>query len=379
MSKWKMVRLGDAATFINGFPFKPTDWANEGLPIIRIQNLTGSSEAVNYYDEHYDTKYEVNNGDILISWSASLGVYMWCHGKALLNQHIFKVVFDKLDYDRRFFMYIINQKLGEMSTATHGSTMKHITKKHFDAIKIPLPPLDVQQKIANVLDKASVLIELRKTQIDKLDLLVKSQFIEMFGDVVQNEKGWPQTSIGDVAEIKIGPFGTLLHKEDYIEAGHALVNPSHIEDGKICIDTKLTITNDKYKELAAYQLKKGDIVLGRRGEMGRCAVVYEDGLLCGTGSMIIRCGQKIKPYFLQNILSSPTYKKIIEDKAVGVTMMNLNVRIVEGLQIPLLPIELQKKFISFMEQVDKSKFEIQKSLEKLETLKKALVQEYFGG
>lgn len=377
MGKWKMVRLGDSATFINGFAFKPADWSNEGLPIIRIQNLTGSSEVVNYYNGPYNAQYEVNNGDILISWSASLGVYEWSKGKALLNQHIFKVIFDKLDYDKRFFMYVINQKLGEMSAATHGSTMKHITKKYFDAIMIPLPPLDVQQKIADVLDKASALIKLRRAQLDKLDLLIKSQFIDMFGDPVMNEKDWPLTTVGEITEIKIGPFGTLLHKEDYIENGHALVNPSHIVDGNIRIDPKMTISDDNYEELSTYKLQISDVVLGRRGEMGRCAVVYEDGLLCGTGSMIIRPGQLIRPYFLQNILSNPTYKKIIEDKAVGVTMMNLNVPIVSGLQIPLLPIELQEQFINFMEQVDKSKFEIQSSLETLETLKKALMQKYF--
>jgi type I restriction enzyme S subunit len=177
----------------------------------------------------------------------------------------------------------------------------------------------------------------------------------MFGDTVQNDKGWPKTTVGDVAEIKIGPFGTLLHNEDYVENGHALVNPSQIIDGKICVDPRLTITSAKYEVLSAYKLQIGDVVFGRRGEMGRCAVVYENGLLCGTGSMIIRSRQRIKPYLLQYILSSPTYKKIIEDKAVGVTMMNLNVPIVSGIQIPLLPIDLQEQFIAFMEQADKSK------------------------
>ena len=104
MSKeWKIVRLGDAATFINGFAFKPSDWDNEGLPIIRIQNLTESSNEINYYKGECPVKYEINNGDILISWSASLGVYEWQKGKALLNQHIFKVQFDKLDFDKKIF------------------------------------------------------------------------------------------------------------------------------------------------------------------------------------------------------------------------------------------------------------------------------------
>ena len=266
----------------------------------------------------------------------------------------------------------------DVSSIVNGATRQKLTQADMREIEIPLPALNEQHVIVDNLNKIFTLIYLRKQQLSKLDELVKSRFIEMFGDVINNDRNWPMATMGDVAEIKIGPFGTLLHKEDYIAGGHALVNPSHIVDGKISVDISLTISDEKYEELTAYHLKIDDIVLGRRGEMGRCAVVREEGLLCGTGSLIIRPNDKLKPYFLQTIISNPTYKKIIEDKAVGVTMMNLNVPIVESLRIPMLPIELQNDFIFFMEQVDKSKFEIQKSLEKLETLKKALMQKYFG-
>ena len=101
-------------------------------------------------------------------------------------------------------------------------------------------------------------------------------------------------------------------------------------------------------------------------------------MLCGTGSIIIRPNIKMKPYFLQNIVSSPGYRRIIEDKAVGVTMMNLNVPIVSSLTIPLLPIDMQEQFIAFMQQTDKSKLAVQKALDELEILKKSLMQQYFG-
>ena len=181
----------------------------------------------------------------------------------------------------------------------------------------------------------------------------------MFGDPVLNEKQWPVAQLNAIAEIRIGPFGSLLHKEDYIEGGHALINPSHIVDGYIVPDEKLTVSDEKYEELSAYKLKKGDVVLGRRGEMGRCAVVNEDGFLCGTGSMIIRPSGKMQSYFLQKMLSSPSYRAVIEGKAVGVTMMNLNVPIVSSLMIPLLPSALQDEYIAFVRQSDKSKFVVQ--------------------
>ncbi len=314
----------------------------------------------------------------MISWSASLGVYIWKGEKAVLNQHIFKVVFDKAEVDKSFFVHQVQNILENASSEAHGATMKHLTKPVFDALPFYLPSIEKQREIAATLDRVSELIALRKEQLEKLDQMVKSRFIEMFGDPIRNEKGWPIATLGEVAEIRIGPFGSLLHKEDYIVGGHALVNPSHIIDGNICTDDKLTVSDEKYEELSAYRLSIGDLVLGRRGEMGRCAVVYEEGLLCGTGSIIIRPNNKMKPYFLQNIISSPGYRKIIEDKAVGVTMMNLNVPIVSSLTIPLLPIDMQERFIAFMQQTDKSKLTIQQSLDELQLLKKSLMQQYFG-
>ena len=97
--------LGDIATYINGFAFKPSDWSDKGLPIIRIQDLTGNSYQANRYNGTYHPKYEVNDGDVLISWSASLGIYVWHGEKSVLNQHIFKVVFDKAEVDKKFFVH----------------------------------------------------------------------------------------------------------------------------------------------------------------------------------------------------------------------------------------------------------------------------------
>ena len=261
---------------------------------------------------------------------------------------------------------------------TGSAGQKRVPKAFIENFELQVPSLEQQYHIVTVLDKVSNLIFLRKQQLAKLDELVKARFVEMFGDPVKSDRGWPTVPLGEIADVRIGPFGSMLHKDDYIEKGHALVNPSHIIDGKIVIDPKLTISDEKYFELSSYALQPGDVVLGRRGEMGRCAVACVEGLLCGTGSMIIRSKGEMLPYFLQNILSSPGYKKIIEDKAVGVTMLNLNVPIVSSLEVPLLPIEAQNRYICFLEKIDEMKLTILQGLDKLEMLKKALMQEYFG-
>ena len=349
------LRLGDIATYINGYAFKPNERGKEGLPIIRIQDLTGNSYDLGYYNGTYPKKIEINNGDVLISWSGSLGVYVWKGEKALLNQHIFKVQFDKIDVDKNYFIYSVKYFLQEMQSKTHGATMKHITKRDFDNIKIPFPDLDMQNYISKQLSHVSNIIELRKKQFKKFDELISGRFVEMFGDPVSNPYGFEKVYLSDLADIKIGPFGSLLHKEDYIEGGHALVNPSHIVDGRVVIDDKLTVSNEKYDELCAYHLKIGDVVLGRRGEMGRCAVVYDSGLLCGTGSLLIRSKGEVTADYIQKIISFPSFKKIIEDMAVGQTMPNLNVPIVSSFRIIKPPIEIQEAYYKFVKQINKSK------------------------
>lgn len=199
----------------------------------------------------------------------------------------------------------------------------------------------------------------------------------MFGDPVSNPYGWEKVKLSELADIKIGPFGSVLHKNDYIEDGHPVINPAHIIDGRVAPDYKLTISEEKYMELNSYQMEKGDVVLGRRGEMGRCAVVPKDQMLCGTGSLFIRSKGEVSPDFLQKIISYPTFKLKIENMSVGVTMQNLNVPIVSNFEIIVPPKEVQKSYYSLVSQVDKSKVAIQKSLDETQLLFDSLMQKYF--
>lgn len=168
------IGLGELATFINGSAFKPEEWSTEGLPIVRIQNLNDESSDYNYYNGDCSKKVEINNGDILVSWSATLGVFLWNKGKALLNQHIFKVVFDKVEIDKEFFVYTVSVVLDDMSKHTHGSTMKHIVKSEFDKFPVAYPSIDKQKEFARIAHQSDNSIsELRKS-IDAIDKVIKS-------------------------------------------------------------------------------------------------------------------------------------------------------------------------------------------------------------
>jgi type I restriction enzyme S subunit len=375
VGKWETVRLGDAATFINGFAFKPMDWTDNGLPIIRIQNLTGSSDVVNYYNKPCGKQYEVVNGDILISWSASLGVYEWKQGKALLNQHIFKVLFDKLNFDKKFFVYVIEQKLSEMSAATHGSTMKHITKKHFDEIQIPFPPLKVQQQIADVLDRASALIEKRKAQLAKLDLLIKSQFIEMFGGALAHE----EVELKNICSIITD--GTHQPPRFY-DIGIPFLFVSNIVDNEISYQTNKYITRDDYNTLIKRTpIEIGDILLTTVGSYGNPAIVRSEKEFCFQRHIAYLKPNRecVDSVYLHSAFLSDQIKRQIESKVKGIAQKTLNLSELKTINVQIPPLHLQKQFATFAYQVKTQKSKLQQSLAKMEQNYKSLMQKCFRG
>ena len=277
-----------------------------------------------------------------------------------------------------YLYYFMEGYVEELRKLSIGGVIKYIKLGNLTEALIELPKIEDQRTIVDILNKSKRILSYHQQQLQKLDELVKARFVELFGDPISNPHGFDKVDLSELADIKIGPFGSLLHKGDYIEGGYALLNPSHIIDGKIAPDSELTVSREKYEELSAYHLKAGDVVMGRRGEMGRCAVVPCDGYLCGTGSLLIRTKGDVTADYIQKIISFPSFKKAIEDMAVGQTMPNLNVPIVSRFQIIKPPIEVQHSYYAFVEQTDKSKVAVQKSLDEAQLLFDSLMQQYFG-
>ena len=370
-----MARLGDVATYINGFAFKPTDWSDEGLPIIRIQDLTGNSYKANRFNGTYLPKYEVNDGDVLISWSASLGVYVWKGEKAVLNQHIFKVVFDKCEIDRSFFVHQVQNILENAADEAHGATMKHLTKPIFDALPFYLPDLATQRKIASVLDEISNLITKRNEQLEKLEELVKSRFVELFGDINTNDKNWDSQPLGELCTIVRGgsprPIENFLGGDvPWIKIGDATKG-----DNIYLHSTKEHIIRDGVKK--SRMVKSGSLIFANCGvSLGFARIITFDGCIHDGWLAMEDIDVRLDKVFLLQALNQMTdhFRKI----APAGTQPNLNTAIMKAYIQIIPPMELQKEYIAFVEQTDKSKLVIQESLAELETLRKALMQKYFG-
>ena len=372
-----MARLGDVATYINGYAFKPTDWSNEGIPIIRIQDLTGNSYQTNRYNGKYDPKYEVNYGDVLISWSASLGVYVWTGETAVLNQHIFKVQFDKADVDKDFFVHQVECILNNASSEVHGATMKHLTKPIFDALPFYLPKVDEQKKIANELNRVTSLISLRKQQLSKSDELVKARFVELFGDPVADSMTWGQLPLSHY--LKSIRYGTST-PPPFSETGYEFIRATNIKNGQIISSDMKYISEEEAKKIEKCKVFGGEMIIVRSGvNAGDTCIITDEH--CGQYAgydMILVFGEALHPIFVNVLINTEYMDRVVKPLTRRAAQPHLNSEQVQSLPIIQVPYDQQEKFAAFVEQTDKSKFEIQKSLEKLETLKKALMQKYFG-
>ena len=343
----KTARLGDLATYINGYAFKPADWGDTGLPIIRIQDLTGNSYQLNRYDGEYPERIEVNDGDVLISWSASLGVYVWQRGKALLNQHIFKVVFDKLPINKDYFVFAVEHKLADMESKTHGATMKHIVKKDFDGTTIPYPTSEKQAEIADHLRRITSIIDRQTEQLLLLDQLVKSRFIELFGEPLSNQKGWQTMSIVEAAPIKL-QRGDLadevwLLNLDAVEAQTGTVLFKHrVQSGEINASTVyFTAESVLYSKLRPY--------------LNKVVMPDEDGVATSEMIPMYPLADRLNRAYLCYWLRSDAFVRHISEKVAGAKMPRVSMDYFRSLAIEIPPLELQEQFAVFVEQTDKSK------------------------
>ena len=261
------------------------------------------------------------------------------------------------------------------NTNADGTMSKRLSPAMLQEYEFDLPSLTEQKVLAEKLWAAYEVKQSYLKMIEATQEMVKSQFIEMFGDISINSKAWPVEKLANVADIKIGPFGSLIHQRDYQEGGHCLINPSQIINNKIVPDSKVAVTEYKYQELLSYSVSIGDIILGRRGEMGRAGIIEEEGMLCGTGSMVIRPKDNGDSLFLHLFITSPHSKEWLENNSVGTTMMNLNTQIVGNMEIPILPANLKQQFVAIANQADKSVFELRKSIDAIDKVIKSLINE----
>lgn len=379
----KKVLLKDVATLLNGRAYKQDELLDSGkYPVLRVGNFF-SNRGWFYSDlELEDDKY-CDNGDLLFAWSASFGPKIWDGGKVIYHYHIWKILTNP-QIDKKFFYYYLENAADRIKESGHGIAMIHTTKGEMEQMELLLPDMEQQLRIASTLDKVSELIDLRKQQLAKLDDLVKSRFIELFGDPTITDKNRTYIPMTSICEIIDGDRGKNYPKqEEFYDEGYCLfLNAKNVTANGFDFTNCMFITEEKDKLLRKGKLRRGDVVLTTRGTIGNLAYYSDDvqfhNVRINSGMVILRMNHELvdEIFFIEQFRLQ--LAEIKEKIASGSAQPQLPISTMNNIQMLVPEISKQKDFVAFVEQTDKSKLVIQQSLEKLETLKKSLMQKYFG-
>ena len=382
-----MVRLGDVGLIITGNTPKTSDNKNydsNDICFIKPSDIDEDLTDI-YSSEYYISEYARSKARI-VPVSSVLVTCIGIVGKVginaiecAFNQQINAIVPDKQKCDYRYLAYAIQYEKPRLQNIANAPVVPILNKSQFSDIEIPLPSLEEQRKIAAVLDKVSDLIAKRRQQLEKLDLLVKARFTEMFGDPVSNPMGWEETTIGkECYYIKDGPHKSLVDVGK--ESGYPFISVRNIVNGKIDFSTAKYISEKDYQEsIRKCNPQKGDILYSKGGTTGIAKLIDVDIKFANWVHVaVLKFNNSLNGIFFENMLNS-NYCYIQSQKLTkGIANRDLVLSAIAQINIYKPSIELQRKFANFVNQTEQTKTKVNESLEKLETLKKALMQEYFG-
>ena len=375
--------LPEVCTIQYGFPFDSAKFSDSnGMPLIRIRDVVrGYSET--YTTEEYKSEYIVHENDLLIGMDGEFNIAKWGKTPALLNQRVCRLApNDSIDKD--YLFYFMPIALKRIEEKTPFVTVKHLSAKELNKIEIPILPLEEQIKIAETLSKVDELIAFRDRQLAKLDELVKARFVEMFGNPIENTMNWPKKLLRDIT-TKIGSGATPKGgRESYPNAGVSLIRSMNVYDGQFLYKDLAHLTDEQATQLNGVTVEAEDVLVNITGaSVARSCVVPKDVLPARVNQhvAIVRCNRELlNPIFTNKMFINNEFKKALLSigESGGATRQAITKKQLEELSVVVPPLSIQNEFFTFSECVDQQKQTVQQSLDKLELMKKALMQEYFG-
>ena len=396
---WEVSKLKYLGRYVNGYPFKPDDWGDKGKPIIRIQDLTGSNDSPNYYDGDIDAKYHIKNGDILVSWAATLDAFIWNKGDGLLNQHIFKAIPQEEKITSYFFFWMIKEAMQNMNNDNkHGIFMQHVTLDVFNNFPVPLPPLSEQKRIATYLfqkiSKADIMLDDTLSSITGYKKLkqavitqavtkgvrgereMKDSGVEWIGEI---PKEWRKTQLRHCATIKSGITLGKSYRKDTVLIERPYLRVANVQGGYVDLNDLATIEVTPDEDLK-YRLHSGDVLMtegGDRDKLEPC--LHQNHVFAVQTNETI-----LLPEFLEYLTASDVGRSYFDITAIKTTNLACTSSSkVLAFTIPLPPIEEQIEIVSFIKKrsLELNKLIMKKELlvQELESYKKSLIYEVVTG
>lgn len=386
-----MAKLGEVCTIVSGSTPKTsvTSYWDGNIKWITPAELNEDTfyimDSVRHITEEGKEKTGLSYlpaGTVILSSRAPIGKTAIAGCEMCCNQGFKNLICSDAIYNE-YLYFFLKSKTDYLNSLGRGATFKEISKSIVENIEIPLPEVNQQKEIAEKFKKLEQLISLRKQQLAKLDELVKARFVEIFGDVFLNPMEWPEKKLESLADIVSGiTKGRKTTETDLQEVPYMAV--SNVKDGYIDWTTVKTILATR-REIEQYRLMPDDILMTEGGDpdkVGRGAIIKMPLKNSIHQNHIFRVRlneQEILPDFLAEYLQHQKAKRYFLGCAKQTTgIASINMRQIKALPTLVPPLSLQNQFAAFVERVDKQKQTVQQSLEKLELMKKALMQEYFG-
>jgi type I restriction enzyme S subunit len=385
------VSLSDVCEIGNGYAFKSRDFIASGIPLLRISNIDNNrvsfDKGVVYLDEvnldHYNN-FIVNKGDIVIALSGATtgkyGVYL-LDTPSLLNQRIGIIRNGKSEnLDSKYFYFYLSELKSEILRKAQGAAQPNISTKDIGRIKIPLPPLPEQQKIAEILDAADSLRQKDRQLIDHYTALSQSLFLDMFGDPVTNPKGFNKGTIRDL--VSSVNYGTSAKSQE--DGSYPYLRMNNITyEGEMDFKSLKYINLDE-KDKPKFLAKRGDILFNRTNSkelVGKTGLYNEQNQMAIAGYLIrVRVNQYANPYFIWRYMNSKHGKVLLRHMCKSIVgMANINAQELQNMKILLPPLHLQNQFAERIEEIEKQKQQAQASLVKSNDLFNSLLQRAFKG
>jgi type I restriction enzyme S subunit len=382
---WPEVPIGEVCALVNGRAFKPTDWTEHGLPIVRIQNLNNESAPFNRFDGAVRERFLIESGALLFSWSGtpgtSFGAFFWHRGPAVLNQHIFHVIV-RGGVDANYLRYALNARIDSIIAQAHGGVgLQHITKDKLEATTVPLPPLPEQLRIADILDRADEVRRKRQGVVALTGELFRSAFLEMFGDPVTNPRGWPISTLREVTTVITDGEHATPERDT---SGVMLLSARNIQNGF------LDLRDGKVDYVPPYEWERirsrcapvrGDVLLSCSGSIGRVTVVRIDapfGLVRSVAMLRLK-GDVILPEYLEALLWTPHLQRTMLASANQSAQANLFLGQIGRLLVTVPPLREQQRCVELSSRVRHLQASLLCSTQQLDALFDSLVQRAFRG
>lgn len=378
------VKLGDVCTIVSGSTPKSNckEYWNGNINWVTPTELNDDSDIV-YESQRKITEQAVIDsslksfpaGTVLLSSRAPIGKVAIAGAEMYCNQGFKNLICTNAIYNRYLF-HFLKSKTYYLNSLGRGATFKEISKSIVEKIEILLPPLDEQRRIAAVLDKISDLIAKRRTQLDKLDELVKARFVEMFG-----ETQYPRTALIKLIIEGAGLSYGIIVPGDNVEDGVPMIRPSDFKHDNLCLDNVYRVAPEIEVKYTRTRLLGDEILVQVIGQPGQIMLADDrcKGMNVTRNLAVVRPNcNRINRNYLKIYMQTQEAQAFMLGETKQSTLKQLPLSRLKALEIPVPPMALQEQFAAFFEQTNKSKLSIQQSLDKLETLKKALMQEYFG-